>query len=85
MKGERSAPTICLSVYAKEWRRPPIAVVEDPFALRLERLREEYFIRMHHDFTHAYAMKPVGRRIVNIFIMDCSLFAAVWGCNALPN
>lgn len=32
----------------------PIAVVEDPFALRLERLREEYFIRMHHDFTHAY-------------------------------
>ncbi|EGZ3993379.1 tRNA 2-selenouridine(34) synthase MnmH [Salmonella enterica subsp. enterica serovar Wichita] len=32
----------------------PIAVVEDPFALRLERLREEYFIRMHHDFTRAY-------------------------------
>ncbi|POT58320.1 tRNA 2-selenouridine(34) synthase MnmH [Citrobacter amalonaticus] len=31
-----------------------IAVVEDPFELRLERLREEYFTRMHHDFTHAY-------------------------------
>ncbi|MGL5698036.1 MAG: tRNA 2-selenouridine(34) synthase MnmH [Kluyvera sp.] len=32
----------------------PIAVVEDPFELRLERLREEYFTRMHHDFTAAY-------------------------------
>ena len=31
-----------------------IAVVEDPFELRLERLREEYFVRMHHDFTQAY-------------------------------
>lgn len=31
-----------------------IAVVDDPFARRLERLREEYFVRMHHDFTHAY-------------------------------
>ncbi|MDM2994337.1 MULTISPECIES: tRNA 2-selenouridine(34) synthase MnmH [unclassified Citrobacter] len=29
-----------------------IAVVDDPFELRLERLREEYFIRMHRDFTH---------------------------------
>ena len=31
-----------------------IAVVEDPFEQRLERLREEYFVRMHHDFTQAY-------------------------------
>lgn len=31
-----------------------IAVVEDPFEIRLERLNEEYFLRMHHDFTHAY-------------------------------
>lgn len=31
-----------------------IAVIEDPFERRLERLREEYFARMHHDFTHAY-------------------------------
>ncbi|HCA7077314.1 TPA: tRNA 2-selenouridine(34) synthase MnmH [Citrobacter sedlakii] len=31
-----------------------IAVVDDPFERRLERLRDEYFIRMHHDFTHAY-------------------------------
>lgn len=28
----------------------PLAVVEDPFAIRLERLREEYFARMHRDF-----------------------------------
>ncbi|HGK7504571.1 tRNA 2-selenouridine(34) synthase MnmH [Kluyvera cryocrescens] len=32
----------------------PIAVVEDPFDLRIERLREEYFTRMHHDFFAAY-------------------------------
>ncbi|MFU0921060.1 tRNA 2-selenouridine(34) synthase MnmH [Kluyvera sichuanensis] len=32
----------------------PIAVVEDPFDLRLERLREEYFDHMHHDFTAAF-------------------------------
>ena len=32
----------------------PIAVVEDPFELRNERLREEYFTRMHHDFFAAY-------------------------------
>ena len=32
----------------------PLAVVEDPFAIRLERLREEYFARMHHDFLVAY-------------------------------
>lgn len=31
-----------------------IAVVDDPFELRLERLCEEYFLRMHHDFTLAY-------------------------------
>ncbi|HCL6627996.1 TPA: tRNA 2-selenouridine(34) synthase MnmH [Citrobacter amalonaticus] len=31
-----------------------IAVIDDPFERRLERLREEYFVRMHHDFTHAY-------------------------------
>lgn len=31
-----------------------IAVVEDPFEIRLERLNEEYFLRMHHAFTHAY-------------------------------
>jgi tRNA 2-selenouridine synthase len=32
----------------------PLAVVEDPFAVRLERLREEYFARMHRDFMAAY-------------------------------
>ena len=32
----------------------PIAVVEDPFDLRLERLREEYFTHMHRDFTAAF-------------------------------
>lgn len=31
-----------------------IAVVEDPFDLRLERLREEYFAHMYHDFTAAF-------------------------------
>lgn len=32
----------------------PIAVVEDPFEVRLERLREEYFTGMHHDFLQAF-------------------------------
>jgi tRNA 2-selenouridine synthase len=32
----------------------PIAVVDDPFEVRLERLREEYFTRMHHDFLQAF-------------------------------
>lgn len=32
----------------------PIAVVDDPFDRRLERLREEYFTRMHHDFIAAF-------------------------------
>lgn len=32
----------------------PVAVIEDPFDIRLERLREEYFLRMHHDFSAAY-------------------------------
>lgn len=31
-----------------------IAVVEDPFEVRLERLRDEYFTRMHHDFLQAF-------------------------------
>lgn len=30
-----------------------IAVVDDPFEIRLERLREEYFTRMHRDFLQA--------------------------------
>ncbi len=32
----------------------PLAVVEDPFDVRLERLREEYFNRMYRDFIAAY-------------------------------
>lgn len=31
-----------------------IVVVEDPFELRIERLKEEYFDRMTHDFLNAY-------------------------------
>ena len=31
-----------------------LVVVEDPFERRLERLKEEYFDRMTHDFTAAY-------------------------------
>lgn len=32
----------------------PLAVVEDPFDVRLERLREEYFDRMYRDFIAVY-------------------------------
>lgn len=31
-----------------------IVVIDDPFALRLERLRTEYFVQMHRDFSEAY-------------------------------
>lgn len=34
--------------------RSPLAVVEDPFEIRLERLRDEYFTRMHREFIVAY-------------------------------
>ncbi|VDZ80379.1 tRNA 2-selenouridine synthase [Salmonella bongori] len=64
----------------------PVVVVEDPLERRLERLREEYFIRMHHDFTSAYGDEPrAGRRTVSTCATDFSPFAAVWGCNASPN
>ncbi|POP46922.1 tRNA 2-selenouridine(34) synthase MnmH [Superficieibacter electus] len=39
-------------------QKAPVVVVEDPFELRLERLREEYFTRMYHDFTRAYGEEP---------------------------
>lgn len=32
----------------------PIAVVDDPFDLRVARLHKEYFVRMQRDFTAAY-------------------------------
>lgn len=31
-----------------------IAVVEDSFEIRFERLNEEYFLRMYYDFIYAY-------------------------------
>jgi hypothetical protein len=63
----------------------PLAVVEDPFAVRLERLREEYFARMHHDFLAAYGEGKAGRRIANICIMVCSQSAAASGYSVLPS
>ncbi|HFZ8993835.1 TPA: tRNA 2-selenouridine(34) synthase MnmH [Citrobacter freundii] len=35
----------------------PIAVVEDPFEIRLERLREEYFDSMYQAFIDAYGLQ----------------------------
>lgn len=45
-----------------------IAVVEDPFEVRLERLREESFERMWHDFAAALAKTRAGRNTASIFI-----------------
>lgn len=63
-----------------------IAVVEDPFEIRLERLNEEYFLRMHHDFTHAYGDEPgAGRSIANTCITDFRRLSVGWGYSAITN
>lgn len=41
--------------------RSSIVVVDDPFDIRLERLREEYFERMWHDFATTYG-EEAGRK-----------------------
>jgi tRNA 2-selenouridine synthase len=53
--------------------------------VRLERLREEYFARMHHDFLAATAKSKAGRRSANICIMVCSPSAAASGYSVLPS
>ncbi len=49
----------------------PLAVVEDPFDVRLERLREEYFDRMYRDFIAAYGEEKAGRHTASICITAC--------------
>lgn len=62
-----------------------IAVVEDPFEIRLERLNEEYFLRMHHDFTHNMATNRAGRNIANTCITDFRRLSVGWGYSAITN
>ena len=50
-----------------------LVVVEDPFERRLERLKEEYFDRMTHDFTAAYGEEKGVRHTVSICITGCQL------------
>lgn len=38
----------------KQMEKASIAVIDDPFELRLERLKHEYFDRMTHDFIEEY-------------------------------
>jgi tRNA 2-selenouridine synthase len=42
-----------LSLYAA-MQTAPIAIIEDPFDVRLERLRSDYVVRMKHDFITTY-------------------------------
>lgn len=62
-----------------------IAVVEDPFEIRLERLNEEYFLRMHHDFTHAYGDEQAGKSIASTCITDFRGLSVGWGYNDITN
>lgn len=62
-----------------------IAVVEDPFEIRLERLNEEYFLRMHHDFTHAYGDEQGWQGIANTCITDFRRLSVGWGYSAITN
>ncbi len=62
-----------------------IAVVENPFEIRLERLNEEYFLRMHHDFTHAYGDEQGWQDIANTCITDFRRLSVGWGYSAITN
>jgi tRNA 2-selenouridine synthase SelU len=60
-----------------------IVVVEDPFDIRLERLREEYFERMWQAFPPHMAKRQAGQRIATTCITACLPFAAAWGYSVL--
>lgn len=63
----------------------PVVVVEDPFEIRLERLREEYFDHMWADFLPPTVKKRAGKPTANTCITACSPSAVVWGCNDSRN
>ena len=64
-----------------------IAVVEDPFEIRLEHLNEEYFLRMHHDFTHAYGDEQGWQEYCEYLprITGFRRLNVGWGYNAITN
>jgi hypothetical protein len=61
----------------------PLAVVEDPFEIRLERLREEYFDRT------VVILSPLTKRkagsTASICITVCLPSAVAWGYSVLPS
>ncbi len=44
-----------------QMEKAPIAIIEDPFELRLERLKYEYFDRMTQDFLATFGLSEAGR------------------------
>ncbi len=73
-----SQPASPRNAFATGWPEAPIVVVEDPFDIRLERLREEYFDHMWADFLPPTEKRQAGRSIASICTTACSPFAAVW-------
>jgi tRNA 2-selenouridine synthase len=63
----------------------PIAVVEDPFDIRLERLRESTSTTCGRIFLPLMVKRPAGKSTARICTTDCSPFAAVWGYSVLRN
>jgi tRNA 2-selenouridine synthase len=63
----------------------PIVVVEDPFDVRLERLREEYFDHMWADFSAAYGEEAGWKEYSEYLHHGLLPFAAVWGCSGMQN
>ncbi len=64
-----------------------IAVVEEiaSFEIRLERLNEEYFLRMHHDFTHAYGDEQGWQEYCEYLHHGLSAINVGWGYSAITN
>ena len=63
----------------------PLAVVEDPFDVRLERLREEYFDRMYRDFIAAYGEEKGWQAYGEYLHHGLFASAVAWGCSVLPS
>ena len=61
----------------------PLAVVEDPFDVRLERLRESISIACIATLSPRMAKRKAGRHTASICISACLPSAVAWGCSVL--
>ena len=63
----------------------PVVVVEDPFEVRPERLREEYFDHMWADFSAAYGEKAGWKAYSEYLHHGLYAIRRRLGCNASRN